>query len=355
MKASIVLMVLISVIWAKEQKLKVKIIPPKKSEEASKKDLPDDIKQGEEFLKKSAAEFDKVKQLSAIQALQNSAMDQNWDLNIPQLENDLESENLAPVRQLNLKDKSKDESDKNAQKGDLNRKLEEEEEDNADSDENLDDVEKRLFSIEDKIDHLLLHAGHEVQPHSAVVTPWGLTYSPSKNNSKSLNNKLKIIDYLFGNHPMGHGMGGMGMGMGMGGMGYGMGGMGYGLGHGLGHGMMGIGHMNPMGVGLDHHASMKYGVYPYHMLHPVHPMHSFYPYGMYSPYHTVYGHHPIYGNLGYGHNSFSRYRDDLEEERHQRYMNHQRDMDAIMSKPLLPKTPLPDSLSSPSSSSIFLI
>jgi hypothetical protein len=333
MKATLTLFVLISMILAKNNKIKVKLespskadITPKKANDTPKKDLPDDIKQGEEFLKKSAQDFDKIKQMSALQAMQNSVIDQNWDLSIPKLENDLESENLAPVRQLELKDDSKvgDKTDSAD-----NRKLED--------DDKLDDVEKRLFSIEDKIDHLLLHVGHEIQPQKAVFTPWGLTFSPSHHNKKSLHNKLKTVDYLLGNHPMG----GAGLGMGMGGMGS--------------TGMMGIGHMNPMGVGLDHHASMKYGMYPYHMLHPIHPLHSFAPYGMYSPYHTIMGHHPVYGNLGYGMNSFSRYRDDLEEERNHRYMRHQRDMDDILSKPLLPPTPRPDSLSSSPSSSMFLI
>jgi hypothetical protein len=348
MKASVILIVLISVISAKGKKIKVKMDQVTKTKEPVKQDLPEDIQQGEQFLKQSAADFDKVKQLSAIQAMQNSAIDQTWDLTIPKLENDLESENLVPVRQLNLKDDKKEIKDKgdkgekkanSDQKENPDRKLDDEE----GEDDKLDDVEKRLFSIEDKVDHLLLHAGHEIQPHSAVMTPWGMTFSPSKHNSNSLNNKLRTIDYLFGNHPMS--MGGMGM------MGHGMG-MGMGM---MGHGMMGIGHMNPMGVGLDHHTAMRYGMYPYHMLHPVHPLHTFSPYGMYSPYHSIMGYHPIYGNLGFGYGSHSRYRDELEEERTHRYMRHQRDMDDILSKPLLPHNPMPDSLSHSSSSSLFLI
>ena len=336
MKATLTLLLLVSLTLAKQKKIKVKIDPVQNKKTPPKKNLPDDIKQGEQFLEQSKKDFDQVKQISAIQAMQNNMLTQGLDLTIPKLENDLES--LKPVRELKLKS--------NDSHGPKNRKLSDDDEDEGeenedegggDGDDTLDDVEKRLFSIEDKIDHLLLHAGHEVTPHAAMFTPWGLHYAPSHHNPKSLHNKLKMVDYLFGNHMP---MGGMGLGMGMG------------MGHMMGGHMMGIGHMNPMGVGLDHHASMKYGLYPYHNLNFLHPLHSVYPYKMYSPYHTFMGHHPVYGNLGYGMMSHSKYRDDLEEERHQRYMRHQRDMDEIMSKPLLPPSlPKPTE----SSSSFFLI
>lgn len=335
MKAASMLLLLVSMALAKQEKIKVSLAPPVKKEKKglAKKDLPDDIKQGERFLEQSKKDFDQVQKMSAMQAMQNNILNQSLDLSIPRLENDLKEEGLAPVRQLELKSEDKGES-KNRRLNDDDEEEKEEEDEGGDEDK-LDDVEKRLFSIEDKIDHLLLHAGHEVSPHAAVLTPWGLHFAPSKQNPNSLHNKLKMVDYLFGNHAP---MGAMGMGMG--------------LGYGMGGHMMGIGHMNPMGYGLDHHASMKYGMYPYHQLHPVHPLHTFSPYGMYSPYHTIMGHHPVYGNLGYGMMSNSRYRDELEEQRHERYMRHQRDMDEIMSKPLLPS-----SLEKPtqSSSSFFLI
>ena len=97
----------------------------------------------------------------------------------------------------------------------LGRKLENE--------EGLEDVENRLYSIEDKIDHLLLHAGHNLAPTKMVWSAWGPHYLPTHPNAGSLNSKLTMMDGMHGGMGMGMGMGmgdamenGMGMGMGMG-------------------------------------------------------------------------------------------------------------------------------------------
>lgn len=120
-----------------------------------------------------------------------------------------------------------------------NRKLSEE--------EKIEDIEKRLFSIEDKVDHLLLHAGHDLTPHKTVWTPWGPHLMPNYNNKESLHHKLSMVDHLM--HPYG-----MGMGMGM--MHHPMGMMGMPL---MDHHLMGIGHANPWGYGLDHVGGFGFG------------------------------------------------------------------------------------------------
>ena len=66
-----------------------------------------------------------------------------------------------------------------------------------DSEPSMDDVEERLYAIEDKIDHLLLHAGHDMRQRTAIMTPWGVHHYPTYYNSNSLNNKLAIIDYIY--------------------------------------------------------------------------------------------------------------------------------------------------------------
>ena len=220
MKVTYTLLLLVSLVLAKKKKIQVLLKPPVKKDTIQNKELPEDIKASEEFLKQSDKDFDQVKKMSAVQAMQNNIMNQSFDLTVPKLEADLPTPELVSARKL--------------EDGE-----EEEEEEDGGGEDKLDDVEKRLFSIEDKIDHLLYHQGHEVNPNASIFTPWGPHFGPANHNSKSLHNKLKMIDFMFGNHP---GMGGtMGMHhMGMGGMG-------------MSSHMMGLGHMNPMGYGLDHH------------------------------------------------------------------------------------------------------
>ena len=107
----------------------------------------------------------------------------------------------------------------------------------------MEDIEKRLFSIEDKIDHLLMHVGHEVTQQKMTWTPWGMHMMPNYHNPNSLHQKLSMVDRMFP-HGMGMGMSHMNMGMGMHHMG-----MPYGM---MGSHAMGLGHANPWGYGLDH-------------------------------------------------------------------------------------------------------
>ena len=80
-------------------------------------------------------------------------------------------------------------------------------------DEKLDDVVKRLYNIEDKVDHLLFHHSHDVTPHSYQFTPFGPLIVPEIKNPKSAHTQMKTHDILRsgmgGGYPMGfYGMGG---------------------------------------------------------------------------------------------------------------------------------------------------
>ena len=88
----------------------------------------------------------------------------------------------------------------------------------------LDDAEKRLYSIEDKIDHLLYHHTHDVTPHNIEFSPMGPVMIPDIKNPKSAHTQMKTHDILRGGmiNPYSYGYPMMGMGMGMGyEMGYG--------------------------------------------------------------------------------------------------------------------------------------
>ena len=118
-------------------------------------------------------------------------------------------------------------------------------------DDKMEDIEKRLFSIEDKVDHLLMHVGHDLTPHKMTWTPWGMHIMPSYHNPDSMHQKLSMIDHMFGQggYMGGAGMGHMGYRMGM--MGHPMGGYGSMMGMmGYGH-KLGLGAANPYGYGLD--------------------------------------------------------------------------------------------------------
>ena len=82
-------------------------------------------------------------------------------------------------------------------------------------------MRSRLYKIEDKLDHVLYHHGHEVTPHHHHMTPFGIQTTEHSNNPNSLHNQMKTGDHMgMMMDPMGMGMmGGMGAGMGMGGMG----------------------------------------------------------------------------------------------------------------------------------------
>lgn len=297
--------------------------------------LPDDLKQGEDFLQQSNKEFDELKKESANRHLKNQIINSTLDLEVPQLDEELEKEGLNPVRKLDIEIQNKDDTaNVNANNNDK-RKLDDDEEGEEDK---IDDIEKRAYSIEDKIDHLLLHAGHDVNGHHPVWTPFGYSSMGKVDGHDSLNHSLKMIDYMHGGM-----MGGLGMHP---------------------YGMMGIGHANPLGYGLDHLYRYDVGMHfhnPYDYVMGLNHMH-----GMYSPY--MYGGHAAdyYGGLsaiypsyhGYGTaghyspgHTFSQYRGELGQERWERHMRHQRDMDDILNGPLLPRS----QVKAPQSSSIFLI
>lgn len=207
-------------------------------------------------------------------------------------------------------------------------------------------IRNRLFSIEDKVDHLLLHAGHHLDGHQLAYTPYGTHFVPQFKNQKSLNHRLTMMDSFQNPHVA---AGGMGMGMGHMGMGMGM------------HPdvAMGIGHSNPLGYGLDHAYSMGHGFMNYMqmggpMMHGVGMFHpSAYHANMHMPYHSMYHpfgglHHPFnsYGNYGgyYGGHTgrlramgpYYRHHDDMMQERMERHDIHNRDMNNILNQSVLP-------------------
>ena len=62
--------------------------------------------------------------------------------------------------------------------------------------EKLIALDHYLYDVEDKLDHLLYHHGHDVTLHKAEYTPWGFTYVPKPDNENSIHQKLKIVDYV---------------------------------------------------------------------------------------------------------------------------------------------------------------
>lgn len=69
---------------------------------------------------------------------------------------------------------------------------------------------KRAESINDKVDHLLFHSGHDLAGVTAHYTPYGIQMLPSQKNSTSVDQKLKMIDFMHnlggGYNPMLHTM-----------------------------------------------------------------------------------------------------------------------------------------------------
>ena len=66
----------------------------------------------------------------------------------------------------------------------------------------LEELAKKLYEVEDKVDHLLFHFSHDVTKHEYQATPFGTFLAPVPKNPNSIHQKLKLIDYL--NHQMGH-------------------------------------------------------------------------------------------------------------------------------------------------------
>ena len=104
----------------------------------------------------------------------------------------------------------------------------------------LKDIRHRLYKIEDKLDHVLYHHGHEVTPHKMDMTPFGMMMTPQSKNPNSAHNQLKMNDHMNPFNPM------MGMHAGMMGMHPGM--------MGVHPGMMGV-HPGMMGM-----MGMPYGL-----------------------------------------------------------------------------------------------
>ena len=65
-------------------------------------------------------------------------------------------------------------------------------------DEKLTNAEKRLYSIEDKIDHLLYHHNHDVTPHHIQYSMMGPVMVPEINDPKSAHTQMKTHDILRG-------------------------------------------------------------------------------------------------------------------------------------------------------------
>ena len=83
------------------------------------------------------------------------------------------------------------------------------EEDVADEsiEDQLKDIRHRLYKIEDKLDHVLYHHGHEVTPHEMHMSPFGVMGVPKSKNPNSAHNQMKMNDHMMNPfHPMGGAM-----------------------------------------------------------------------------------------------------------------------------------------------------
>lgn len=74
----------------------------------------------------------------------------------------------------------------------------------------IDRLLKRADMLDDKIDHLLFHNHHDLAGMTAYYTPYGVQMLPSKKSKDSVDQKLKMIDYMHnlggGYNPMLHTM-----------------------------------------------------------------------------------------------------------------------------------------------------
>jgi len=68
--------------------------------------------------------------------------------------------------------------------------------------DNLTKLAKKMYEMEDKVDHLLFHFSHDVTKHKYQATPFGTFLAPDPKNPNSIHQKLKLVDYL--NHQQGH-------------------------------------------------------------------------------------------------------------------------------------------------------
>lgn len=74
----------------------------------------------------------------------------------------------------------------------------------------IDRLVKRVHSIDDKVDHLLFHNHHDLAGMTAHYTPYGVQMLPTAKSADSVDQKLKMIDYMHnmggGYNPMLHAM-----------------------------------------------------------------------------------------------------------------------------------------------------
>lgn len=90
----------------------------------------------------------------------------------------------------------------------------EEENSSADASESVDSMIDRILArtnnLDDKIDHLLFHNHHDLAGTSAHYTPYGVQVLPNQKSKDSVDQKLKMIDYMHnlggGYNPMLHTM-----------------------------------------------------------------------------------------------------------------------------------------------------
>lgn len=68
--------------------------------------------------------------------------------------------------------------------------------------EDLTELAKQLYEVEDKLDHLLYHFNHDVTRHSYKRTRYGTMVRAEPKNPNSIHQKLKLIDNM--NSNLGH-------------------------------------------------------------------------------------------------------------------------------------------------------
>ena len=58
----------------------------------------------------------------------------------------------------------------------------------------INDISRKLYTVEDKIDHLLFHFNHDVTRHNYKITKSGSELVADPVNENSIHQKLKLID-----------------------------------------------------------------------------------------------------------------------------------------------------------------
>jgi len=63
-------------------------------------------------------------------------------------------------------------------------------------DQLVDNLITRASTLDDKIDHLLMHNGHDLAGKMAYYTPYGIQVLPKMKSKNSVDQKLKMVDYM---------------------------------------------------------------------------------------------------------------------------------------------------------------